>query len=256
MTGTSPIALITGASSRIGSAIARDLGAHGWRLVLHAHRNDAAARQLAAEIVSDHGGPAPHVISGDLRRQDELAGIFEAASAPFGTPQVLINNASIFEDDGIGRLDPDLFDAHFAIHTKAPLFLADALAGALSPESKGLIVNIIDQRVLKPTPQAISYSLSKAALWSATQILAQALAPTIRVNGIGPGPSFRNERQSEAEFARQAGAVLLGKGPDPEEFGRTIRYLWETPSITGQMIALDGGQHLAWRTPDVIDVGE
>ncbi|WP_417671955.1 SDR family oxidoreductase [Roseibium sp.] len=254
MTGTPPTALITGASSRIGAAIARDLAAHGWQLVLHAHNNGDKAHALAQEIGS--AKTRHQVITGDLTRTEDLASFFDEASALLGAPDVLINNASIFEDDGIGHMDPALFDTHFAIHTKAPVFLADAFAAHLPQDRRGLIVNIIDQRVWKPTPQALSYSLSKSALWSATQMLAQALAPRIRVNGIGPGPSFRNERQTQAEFDKQAGAVLLGHGPGADEFGRTIRYLWDMPSITGQMIALDGGQHLAWQTPDVVDVGE
>lgn len=254
MTGTSPIAFLTGASSRIGSAIARTLSQGGWHLVLHAHTNIEKLETLAESLAEK--GQRPALLTADLTRSGTLENVMKNAAEPFGVPDVLINNASIFEDDTIGRLDSKRFDDHFAIHTKAPLFLADAFASALTPARKGLIVNVIDQRVWKPTPQALSYSLSKAALWSATQILAQALAPRIRVNGIGPGPSFKNERQSQQEFDRQSGAVLLGKGPEPSAFGKTIEYLWDTPSITGQMIALDGGQHLAWQTPDVMDVGE
>jgi len=254
MTGEIPTAVITGASSRIGGAVARDLANHGWRLVLHANANAHKAESLAQELEEATG--RPHVFTADLTEATGLATFMDKASQPFGLPDVLINNASIFEDDGIGHLDPDLFDQHFAIHTKAPLFLADAFAARLPKDRKGLIVSMIDQRVWKLTPQALSYSLSKSALWTATQVLAQALAPNIRVNAIGPGPSFKNERQSQAEFDKQTGAVLLKRGPDAEAFGRTVRFLWDSPSITGQMIALDGGQHLAWQTPDVVDVGE
>lgn len=249
-----PIAVITGGASRIGTAIAEDLAAHGWTLVLHAHRNAGNARTLAERLRAS--GTHVEVVTADLTDISEARSFIGRAAEPFGPPDVLVNNASIFEDDGIGNLDPDRYDAHFNIHTRAPVFLADAFAAELPAAQTGLIVNIIDQRVWKLTPQALSYTLSKAALWAATQTLAQALAPRIRVNAIGPGPSFRNERQTQAEFDRQYHAVPLGSGPTPEEFGRTIRFLLESKSVTGQMIAVDGGQHLAWQTDDVIDVGE
>lgn len=254
MVGKSAIAVITGGASRVGSAIARDLAKHGWSLVLHVNRSLENAAILAKEVQA-LGGEA-RVIAADLTDSTQLIPYLDRASACFGVPDVIINNASIFQDDGIGHLDPVVFDAHHHIHTRAPVFLADAFARSLEKDRKGLVVNIIDQRVWKLTPQAMSYTLSKAGLWAATQTLAQALAPRIRVNAIGPGPSFKNERQSSAEFAKQAKAVPLGHGPQVGEFGRTIRFLWQSPSITGQMIALDGGQHLAWETPDVIGVGE
>ncbi|MEJ8472657.1 SDR family oxidoreductase [Roseibium algae] len=251
MTGRATTAIITGASSRLGDALARDLSAHGWQLILHANANKTKADQLAQELPTSSA-----VITSDLTNPDDLASFIDRASVPYGLPDILINNASIFEDDGIGSLDPALFDAHFAIHTKAPLFLSNDMATRLAADKRAMIVNVIDQRVWKLTPQAMSYTLSKSALWSATQVLAQALAPRIRVNAIGPGPSFKNERQSQEEFDKQTGAVPLGRGPNPDSFGRTVRYLWDSPSVTGQMIALDGGQHLAWQTPDVIGVGE
>lgn len=249
-----PTTLITGATSRVGAAMARDLAHHGWPLVLHTNQSVDQAAALQAEIQGSGGLAA--VISADLTRPDELRDVYTIATDAFGPPKIVVNNASIFQDDCLGGLETDLFDAHMAIHSRAPVFLAQAMAAGLPQDLHGLIVNIIDQRVWKPTPQAFSYTLSKAALWTATQTLAQALAPRIRVNGIGPGPSFKNVRQTEADFARQAAAVLLEHGPDRADFGRTIRYLWDTKSITGQMIALDGGQHLAWQTPDVIGVGE
>ncbi|GGB35157.1 short chain dehydrogenase [Roseibium aquae] len=250
-----PLALITGATSRIGTALAHDLAAHGWGLALHTHNNIGAAENLSSEAVR-LGARSAKVVKADLTNTDALSGLFTRIVGETGIPQVIINNASIFEDDSIGRLDAALFDAHYHIHARAPVFLTDALAAALPQDTPGLVVNIIDQRVWKLTPQALSYTLSKAALWTATQTMAQALAPHIRVNGIGPGPSFKNPRQTDAEFARQTDGVLMKAGPKPDDFGRTVRYLWETPSITGQMIALDGGQHLAWATPDVTDVGE
>ncbi|ADZ69644.1 SDR family oxidoreductase [Polymorphum gilvum] len=247
-------ALITGASSRIGAAIATDLASNGWSVVLHAHRSLDKVRDLENRILG--AGGTASVICADLTDPDQLSDVLARASAPFGVPDLVVNNASIFETDGIGDLDGDRFDRHFAIHVKAPCVLADSLAATLPADRKGLIVNMIDQRVWKLTPQYLSYTLSKAAMWAATQTLAQALAPRIRVNAIGPGPSFRNERQTEDDFRRQTQAVLLRHGPDPAEFGRTVRFLWDAASMTGQMIALDGGQHLAWETADVVGVGE
>ncbi|WP_346891294.1 SDR family oxidoreductase [uncultured Roseibium sp.] len=249
-----PIAVITGGSSRIGRAMAEDLASHGWSLVLHAHSHPEKADELVRDIRS-RGGRA-EVLIADLTDIAELRGFMADAAKPFGNPSVLINNASIFEDDIIGELDPARYDAHFNIHTRAPVFLAEDFAKRLPEGRNGLIVNVIDQRVWKLTPQAFSYTLSKAALWTATRTLAQALAPRIRVNAIGPGPSFRNIRQSEEEFDKQWRSVPLGKGPSPADFGRTVRFLWESGSLTGQMIAIDGGQHLAWETGDVIGVGE
>jgi NAD(P)-dependent dehydrogenase (short-subunit alcohol dehydrogenase family) len=249
-----PIAVITGGSSRIGRAMAEDLAGHGWSLVLHAHSHPEKAEELAKEIRS-RGGKA-EVLTADLTDIAELRDFLAKAAKCFGAPSVLINNASIFEDDAVGELNPARYDAHFNIHTRAPVFLAEDFARQLPEGRKGLIVNVIDQRVWKLTPQAFSYTLSKAALWSATQTLAQALAPRIRVNAVGPGPSFRNIRQSEEEFDKQWRSVPLGKGPSPADFGQTVRFLWECESITGQMIAIDGGQHLAWETDDVIGVGE
>ena len=155
-------------------------------------------------------------------------------------------------------LDFDIagWDRHFAIHVKAPAILARSFAGALPEGARGLIVNIIDQRVLRPTPRYFSYTLSKSALWTATQTMALALAPRIRVNAVGPGPTLRNARQSDADFRAQVDGLVLRRGPKLAEFGATIRYLWQADSVTGQMIALDGGQHLAWQTPDVTGMAE
>ncbi|MFD1696362.1 SDR family oxidoreductase [Roseibium aestuarii] len=247
-------ALVTGASSRIGSVIARGLAQAGWSLALHAHEGADRVEILARDL--GEAGCRCKTVIADLTDSATLPGLMAGITQALGPIDVLVNNASIFEDDGMGSLSDDLFNRHMAIHVRAPLLLAQLMSEALPDGRDGLIVNLIDQRVWKLTPQALTYSISKGALWDATRRMAQALAPRIRVNGVGPGPSFRNERQSEAEFARQTRSVLLEHGPAPEEFARTVLYLWECRSITGQMIALDGGQHLAWRTPDVVDVGE
>ena len=249
-----PVALVTGAALRIGRAIAEDLSANGFRLAIHAHRSLSEAEALARNI-AERGGSAC-IVSGDLTRPETPQRIMAAARAQLGPVRLLVNSASIFEKDEIGGLEIDRYEKHMAIHTRAPIFLTQEMANALPDGMTGLVVNIIDQRVWKLTPQFFSYTLSKAALWVATQTLAQGLAPRIRVNGIGPGPTLANTRQQPSDFARQAEAVLLRRGPGLDEFGRTIRYLWDTPSITGQMIALDGGQHLAWETPDVVGMEE
>jgi NAD(P)-dependent dehydrogenase (short-subunit alcohol dehydrogenase family) len=181
--------------------------------------------------------------------------VTEAAGA-LGPLRLLVNNASLFEDDTIADFDWNGWDRHFAIHLKAPALLARDFAAQLPPGAEGLIVNIIDQRVWRPTPHYFSYTLSKSALWAATRTMAQALAPNIRVNAIGPGPAYASVRQQPADFQAQIDALILRRGPALAEFGATIRYLWEARSVTGQMIALDGGQHLAWQTPDIAGITE
>lgn len=251
---TSSNVLVTGAGRRIGAAIATDLAAAGFGVAVHANASLSEAEETAASIRSAGGRAA--VVTGDLTSAQGLSRIVGDAADEIGPLSMLVNNASIFEADEIDTLDIERFDRHFAIHTRAPLFLTQAFAEQLPASGNGLIVNIIDQRVWRPTPKFLSYTLSKSALWSATRVLAQALAPRIRVNAIGPGPTLANVRQGAEDFRRQQQAVPLRRGPDLSEFANTILYLWRTPSITGQMIALDGGQHLAWETPDVVGIRE
>lgn len=246
--------LVTGGARRIGAAIARDLARAGWGVAIHCRDSRDEAEALAAGIRADGGRAA--VVVGDLADVQAVYRIVSDSVAALGPLGLLVNNASMFEKDEIGTLDPDLFERQMRVNLTAPCLLADAFVGHLPEGATGHIVNLIDQRVLKPTPQFFSYTLSKAALHMATRTLAQALAPRVRVNAIGPGPTLANTRQGDDDFARQSAAVLLGYGPRLEEFGRTIRWLVETPSITGQMICLDGGQHLAWETPDVVGIAE
>ncbi|MDN2565004.1 SDR family oxidoreductase [Aquibium sp. A9E412] len=242
-------ALITGGARRIGRAIALDLAAHGFAVAIHCHGSRAAAEALAGEI-ADGGGRAA-VLQADLGDAAAARGLVPAAADALGGLGLVVNNASIFEDDTVHDFEDAVWQAHFAVHLRAPAELARALAAALPDGREGLVVNMIDQRVWSLTPRFFSYTLSKSALWTATRTMAQALAPRVRVNAIGPGPTLRNERQSEADFDRQTEALLLRRGPALAEFGATVRYLWQARSVTGQMIALDGGQHLAWETPDV-----
>ncbi|MCE1237770.1 MAG: SDR family oxidoreductase [Hyphomicrobiales bacterium] len=247
-------ALITGAARRIGAAIARDLAAHGWRVALHANSSIAEAEALAAEIRT--AGGVAVALAADLADLSALAPLIDRAVAALGPIGLLANNASEFEPDEIGALDPARFERHLRVDLVSPCLLADAWAARLPADMSGQVINVVDQRVWRPTPKFFSYTLAKSALWTATRTMAQALAPRIRVNALGPGPSFRNLRQSDDDFARQTAAVPLRRGPEPEEFGRAVRFLADMPSVTGQMICLDGGQHLAWETPDVVDVGE
>ncbi|HET7413583.1 MAG TPA: SDR family oxidoreductase [Pararhizobium sp.] len=247
-------ALVTGGARRIGRAIVEDLAAYGFAVAIHAHGSDREAETLAAAL--GRRGATAVVLKADLTRLDETEGLIDAAREAIGSLGLLINNASLFKDDSASEFDAANWDAHFAVHARAPVVLAQRFAAQRPEDAGALVVNIIDQRVWRLTPKFFSYTLSKATLWTATQTLAQGLAPHVRVNAIGPGPTLANERQSAADFEAQAAKIPLGRGPELSEFGRTIRYLVETPSITGQMIALDGGQHLAWQTPDNTDIGE
>ncbi|TDH38911.1 SDR family oxidoreductase [Pseudohoeflea suaedae] len=251
---TSTIALVTGAGKRIGRAIALDLAVHGFKVAVHANTSKHDAEETAS-MIRDAGGKA-EVFLGDLTKADVPAKLMAAVTESLGAPRLVINNASIFEADFADEFDGELFDRHMAVHVKAPALLAASMAKALAKDVDGLVVNMIDQRVKRLTPNFFSYTLSKSALWTATRTMAMAYAPKIRVNAIGPGPTLKSSRQSDAEFARQVEKVPLERSPELGEFGATIRYFWANKSITGQMIALDGGQHLAWETPDVLDIEE
>jgi NAD(P)-dependent dehydrogenase (short-subunit alcohol dehydrogenase family) len=240
-------ALITGAGRRIGAGIALALSRAGYGVLLHAHRSRAEAEKLAGEIVA--AGGRASVVLGDLAEPAAVRGLMPAAAA-FGPLTLLVNNASQFEEDEIGTLTRARFEYTFAVNLAAPLFLAQAFAAQAPDGADASIVNIVDQRVLKPTPRFFSYTLSKCALHSATVTLAQALAPKLRVNAVAPGPTLPSPRQTPEQFARQAAAVPLQRGPTPEDIAAAVLYLAQARSVTGTMIAVDGGQHLAWRTAD------
>lgn len=254
MTDPHIVALVTGGARRVGAAIVHDLAAHGFAVAIHCNASQAQAQSLAAGIEAAGGRAA--VICGDLTDPACARALVARAQAALGPVRLLVNNASVFVGDTATDFDPAVWDRHFDLHVKTPAILAGQLAQALPPGADGLVVNVIDQRVWRPTPRFFSYTLSKSALWTATRTLAQALAPRVRVNAIGPGPTLKNQRQDAADFEAQVEALLLKRGPDLAEFGRTIRYLWQARSVTGQMIALDGGQHLAWQTPDVYGIAE
>ncbi|MBW8908632.1 MAG: SDR family oxidoreductase [Mesorhizobium sp.] len=229
-------------------------GPHGFAVAIHANRSGAEAEALANKIRGE-GGRAV-VIAADLTDMDAVGDLVGQSEAALGPITLLVNNASLFVDDSVEDFDWQAWDRHFAIHVKTPALLAQNFARALPERAEGLIVNIVDQRVWRPTPRYFSYALSKSALWTQTQMLAQALGPRIRVNAIGPGPTLKNARQDDHDFDSQVEGLILKRGPQLSEFGATIRYLWQARSVTGQMIALDGGQHLAWQTPDVTGMVE
>ena len=243
------VALVTGGARRIGRAIVERLAREDYAVAIHCRRSTDEAEALAAAVRAKGGEAA--VVQADLAARDAAVRIMAEANRALGPIELLVNNASVFQSDEATTLTADQWDRHFAVNLRTPVFLARDFAAQLPPDRQGCIVNIVDQRVWKLTPQFFSYTLTKAALFTATQTLAQALAPRIRVNAVGPGPTLQGARQEAEDFARQSAAVLLGRGPAPEEIADAVIYLARAQSVTGQMLAVDGGQHLAWETADV-----
>ncbi|ATC23419.1 SDR family oxidoreductase [Caulobacter vibrioides] len=242
-------ALVTGAGRRIGQVLALEAARAGYDVAIH-YRASADEAEATARAVQDLGRRAL-LVRADLSDEEETRSLV-AQAASLGPLTLLINNASAFEDDRVGGLSRASWDRHLETNLRAPIVLAEAMAGALPDERQGLVVNLIDQRVWRPNPQFFSYTLSKAGLWWATQTLAQALAPRIRVNAIGPGPTLPSVHQAPGEFEAEAAGVLLQRRASPEEVAAALRYLIDASSVTGQMIAVDGGQHLGWKTPDIV----
>lgn len=238
------IALITGAARRIGRTIALDLARSGWSIGVHYRNSRAEAEALVADI--EAMGVRAAFLYADLANTDDLKTLVPRCCATLGTPCCLINNASEFLLDTVTTASFETWDTHLDINLKAPVFLAQALAMHLAPGTAGNVINIIDQRVWKLTPDFFSYTISKAGLWTATRTLAQALAPRVRVNAVGPGPVLKSVHQTDADFANEVHSTLLGRGPTPEQIAETVRFILNAPAMTGQMIALDGGQHLTW----------
>jgi NAD(P)-dependent dehydrogenase (short-subunit alcohol dehydrogenase family) len=244
----SPVVLITGASQRIGRVLALDFGRRGWSVAVHYRASRGPADVLVAELQAM--GVKAAALAGDLADHAAVAALVPACIATIGPPACLINNASEFQFDDLAQLTPDSWSRHIDVNLRAPVFLAQAFAAALPAGQNGTVINIIDQRVWRPTPEFFSYTLSKQGLWDATRLLAQALAPRIRVNAIGPGPVLKSIHQTEADFAREAAATPLGRATSPDEIAAAVRFILDAPAMTGQMIALDGGQHLSWRPDD------
>ena len=242
-------ALVTGAAKRLGRAIALDLAAHGWNVAIHYNSSQEDA-DSAAQAVRALGVDAA-TLKCDLSNESETTTLVARAAKEIGPLAALINSASLFENDDWQSATRASWDDHMETNLRAPLLLSQMFARQLPDTARGSIVNIIDQRVLKPTPQFLSYSVSKAGLHWLTTTLAQGMGPRIRVNAVGPGPTLKNPRQSDADFDRQRDATILGRGADPADICAAVRYLLDAEAVTGQMIAVDGGQHLIWRTPDV-----
>ena len=238
-------ALVTGGAQRIGRAIALALADAGFAVALHCHTSAAAAEATGAEI-RDGGGRCV-VLRADLANEAEATRLLPQANATLGPIGVLVNNASPFERDEWHDATRASWDAHVEPGLRAPFVLMQHFARALPGDAEGAVINMLDQRVWSITPHFVSYTVAKAGLWALTQSMALALAPRIRVNGIGPGPALANTRQSETQFARQSASVPLGHGTSPDEIARAVLAILALPALTGQMLALDGGQHLQWQ---------
>lgn len=244
------VALVTGGARRIGAAIVRALAKDGFAVVIHCNQSITDGEALAAEIIQSGGRAA--VVTADLALPDPVAGLMAKAAMPFGPPTVLVNNASLFLDDRLETIDVLQWNRQLSVNIRAPSVLMKDFAALLPVNETGAIVNIIDQRVMKLTPEFYSYTLSKVALHAATRTAAQALAPRIRVNGVGPGPTLGNIHDGDKGVAHEAANVPLQRQVSPEEIAAAVIYLVGARSVTGQMIAVDGGQHIAWQTPDIV----
>jgi NAD(P)-dependent dehydrogenase (short-subunit alcohol dehydrogenase family) len=238
-------ALVTGGARRIGRALAQTCAEAGFDVAIHVRNPDDDADAAAGEVRS--AGRRAAILACDLRKESALVALVGEAEAELGPVTLLINNASAFDEDAFETLNRASWDLHMETNLRAPLVLGQAFARRLPPDREGLIVNILDQRVWRPTPDFFSYSLSKAALWDATRMTARALAPRVRVNAIGPGPTLQSIHQDPKDFADEAASTPMRRAVAPSEIAAALRYLIDAPSVTGQMIAVDSGQHLVWR---------
>lgn len=254
-------ALITGAARRLGRAMALELAAHGHDIAVHYNGSADAAEDTCAEIRALGVKAVP--LQADLLDEDAVATLLPRAADALGPVDILVNNASIFEHDTIETATRSNWDRHIGSNLRAPFILTQALAAQLpdpdmdennEPVARGLVINMVDQRVHKLTPEFMTYTIAKMGLWAFTRTAAQALAPKARVNAIGPGPTMQGGRQSAEHFAKQRAATILERGADPQAICEALRYFLTAKSVTGQLICVDGGQHLAWETPDVVGV--
>lgn len=246
MAEQSKTVLVTGAAKRLGRAIALALAEAGWAVAVHYNSSAAEAEETVKAIRAK--GVRAAAVKADLAKESEVQNLVPRSAKELGSITALINNASVFENDSIATMTRESWDRHIEVNLRAPLVLAQTFARDLPPNMEGAIVNLLDQCLLKPTPQFLSYGVSKEGLHWLTVTLAQALAPRIRVNAVAPGPTLRNPRQSEADFRRQTESTLLRRGPTPQDIAAAVRYLLEARAVTGQTIVVDGGQHLTWQT--------
>ena len=240
-------ALVTGAGKRLGRAIALALAEDGYDVAVHYGHSRAEADEVVAAIQAK--GRRAVALAADLAREAEAQKLIGAAAGALGPLTCLVNNASCFERDEALTVTRASWDAHLETNLRAPFVLMQEFARQLPADQHGAIVNLVDERVWNLTPHFVSYTLSKAGLWTLTQVMAMALAPRIRVNGIGPGPTLPSPRQSAEQFARQQASVPLQHGATPDEIAAAVRFILASGAMTGQMIALDGGQHLGWAQP-------
>ena len=253
-------AFVTGAGKRLGREMALALAERGHAVAVHYATSAAGAEDTVREI--EAAGGRAVALSADLLDEDQTAPLVDRAAAALGGPlTVLVNNASIFEHDSIETATRESWDRHIESNLRAPVVLTQAFARQAPPAardaggepvSRAVVVNMIDQRARKLTPEFMSYTIAKMGLWAFTRTAAQALAPAVRVNAIGPGPTLRGARQSEEHFARQRAATVLGRGANPADIVAALGFILDSPALTGQLICIDGGQHLAWLTPDVL----
>ena len=255
-------ALVTGAGKRLGQAMAIYLARRGYDVAVHYAGSAEGAAETVAQVQAL--GRRATALQADLLDEAQVQALLPRAIAALGGPfTVLVNNASVFEYDNLHTATRESWDRHFESNLRAPFVLTQAFAAqapeaardaAGEPVATGLIVNMIDQRVRKLTPEFATYTLAKMGLWALTQTAAQGLAPSIRVNAIGPGPTLQGARQSAQHFANQRAATILGRGANPSDITAALGYFLDAPGVTGQLLCVDGGQHLGWKTPDILGV--
>jgi NAD(P)-dependent dehydrogenase (short-subunit alcohol dehydrogenase family) len=253
------VALVTGAGARLGQAMAVYLAGRGYDVAVHYAGSQEGAADTVAQI--EALGQKAVAFQADLLDEDQTAALLPAVIKAFARPvTVLVNNASIFEYDNITTANRTSWDRHINSNLRAPFVLTQALAAqappaidddAGEPVAQALVINMLDQRVQKLTPEFMTYTIAKMGLWAFTQTAAQALAPQVRVNGIGPGPTLQGHRQSKAHFDKQRAATILERGANATDITAALGYFLDAPAVTGQMLAVDGGQHLGWVTPDI-----
>ena len=239
--------LITGAGQRIGAVIARNLAEVGYCVCVHHNRSRDEAEQVCRAIEMNGGRALP--VHADLADESQTEALIDQCASKLGAVTALVNNASLFEPDTIETVSHDSWHQHMAVNLRAPQVLSQRFAAQLPADSQGAIVNIIDQRVWNLPPDFLSYTISKSALWTLTKTLALALAPRVRVNAVGPGPTIANQRQSDAHFMQQWQHTPLRRQIQPQDVAMTTRFLLSSPAITGQMICPDGGEHLGYAQP-------
>jgi NAD(P)-dependent dehydrogenase (short-subunit alcohol dehydrogenase family) len=253
-------ALVTGAGARLGRAMALYLGARGYDVAVHYNTSSKGADDVVAAL--NAAGQRGVAVQADLLNEDETQSLFSRAAEALGGPiTCLINNASIFEYDTITTATAESWDRHIGSNLRAPFILTQAMARqGLKPVADhngesmaaGIVVNMLDQRMRNLTPEFMTYTIAKMGLWAMTQTTAQALAPAIRVNAIGPGPTLQGAKQTAEHFEKQRARVILERGANPDDITAALGYFLDAPSVTGQLLCTDGGQHLGWKTPDVL----